>query len=151
MSHARAATFSLHGTCVFWLGLWWALVGSMSQGESQFFRVHGTRCCFWHCYGSFYLAFALQHVPNIFNITPDSVPHAPIIVSASRWVPHPPLASERRDPQRPMTMRCPGSSLPFFVPSCPRTHALSASPPIPPCPVMGKPFKGHTDRKSPLL
>ena len=75
--------------------------GGLSQGESRCFCVHGTRCRFWHCYGFFYLAVALQHVPNIFNIAPESAPHAPVVASASRRVPRPPLTSERRDPQRP--------------------------------------------------
>ena len=103
--------FSLHGTRIFWLGLWWPACPSVSQGESRFFRVHGTRCRFWHCYGFFYLAFALQHVPNIFNITPDSALYAPVVASASRRVPRPPLASERRGSQRPRVVR--GHPFPF--------------------------------------
>jgi hypothetical protein len=115
----KSRDFSLHGTRVFWLWLWWA---ACPKRESRFCCVHGTRCRFWHCYGFFYLAVALQHVSNIFNITPESAPHAPVVASASRRVPRPPLASERRDAQRPRAPR--GHPFPFSYPRVPG-HALT--------------------------
>ena len=95
----------------------WGFGGRRVPGRKSML-LHGTRCRFWHCSGFFYLAVALQHVSNIFNITPESALHAPVVASASRWVPRPPLTSECRDPQRPRALRGP-------IPPCPATGKLS--------------------------
>jgi len=74
---------------------------------------------------SMYLALALQHVPNIFNIIPESALHAPVVASASRRVPRPPRTS-RLETHSDRALS--GVTPSLFVPACP---LLSVSPNTP--------------------